>query len=103
MSIKIYCRAVPNIPWEEPEKGAGAVWCNGFTVQRNFRGSRYRIQVNNPEHLSKGVASIILDGRPLPENLIPPLEDTALHRVEVTLGAGSPHAREDSAKLEEQA
>ena len=76
---------------------------NRFTVQRDFRGSRYRIEVNNPEHLSKGVASILLDGVQLPDNLIPPLEDTALHRVEVTLGARLPHAGDDSSNLEEQA
>jgi cellobiose phosphorylase len=75
---------------------------NGFIVQRTFRGTRYRIQVNNAEHLSKGVTSILLDGQALPDNLVPPLQDNAIHRVEVTLGSGSPHAREDSSKLEEQ-
>jgi cellobiose phosphorylase len=69
---------------------------NGFTVQRTFRGARYRIEVRNPEHLSKGVTEIRLDGRALKENLIPPLADTALHQVEVTMGRG------DSPRLAEQ-
>jgi cellobiose phosphorylase len=59
---------------------------NGFTVQRTFRGARYRIEVKNPNHHSKGIAEIRLDGRVLKNNLIPPLADAALHHVEVTMG-----------------
>ncbi len=59
---------------------------DGFTVRRTFRGARYRIEVRNPEHASKGVATVRLDGRPLEANLIAPLEDTALHEVVVTMG-----------------
>ena len=62
-----------------------AEW-NGFTVQRTFRGTRYDIEVENPEHVSTGIAEIRLDGRPMESNLILPPQDTALHRVEVSMG-----------------
>lgn len=57
-----------------------------FTVQRRFRGTSYRIEVKNPNRVTKGVLSISLDGRLLEENLIPPMEDSALHTVEVVMG-----------------
>ena len=75
---------------------------DGFTVQRTFRGARYRIEVSNPDHLSKGVAEIRLDGRSLKDNLLPPLEDAGAHRVEVTMGVPDSGCRRDSPRLEEQ-
>jgi cellobiose phosphorylase len=59
---------------------------DGFTVERTFRGSRYRIVVQNPSHVSKGVTAVKLDGRKLVENLIPPADDHRLHMVEVVMG-----------------
>jgi cellobiose phosphorylase len=59
---------------------------DGFTVQRTFRGTPYRIEVKNPRGVTKGVVSISLDGRLLEENLIPPMEDSTLHTVEVIMG-----------------
>jgi cellobiose phosphorylase len=59
---------------------------DGFTVLRRFRGSRYRIEVKNPNGVMKGVLTIRLDGRLLQENLIPPMEDSSLHAVEVIMG-----------------
>ena len=35
----------------------------GFIVERSFRGCRYRIEVRNPRHVSRGVAAVKLDGR----------------------------------------
>jgi len=58
----------------------------GFTVERAFRGSRYRIEVKNPHRTGKGVAALRVDGRELAGNLIPPAGDGALHTVEVELG-----------------
>lgn len=59
---------------------------DGFTVRRMFRGTPYRIEVKNPQGVTKGVVSISLDGRLLEENLIPPMEDSTLHTVEVIMG-----------------
>jgi cellobiose phosphorylase len=58
---------------------------DGFTVRRTFRGDSYRIVVKNPGHLSRGVAEIRLDGRPLKENLVPPVGDGGAHEVEVIM------------------
>ena len=38
----------------------------GYTVTRRFRGADYVITVRNPKGVERGVASVTLDGRPLP-------------------------------------
>jgi cellobiose phosphorylase len=59
---------------------------DGFTVERTFRGSRYRIRVSNPAHVSRGVASLAMDGQRLNGSLIPPCGDSGPHEVEVVMG-----------------
>lgn len=46
---------------------------DGFKVTRIFRGAKYIINVSNPRHVSKGVRSITVDGKELPEgsNVVP--------------------------------
>jgi cellobiose phosphorylase len=61
---------------------------DGFTVERAFRGSRYRIEVSNPAHVSRGVAAVRVDGRQIAGNLIPAAGDGALHTVQVLMGPG---------------
>ncbi|HEY5755305.1 MAG TPA: glucoamylase family protein [Steroidobacter sp.] len=60
-----------------------------FDVVLRYRSARYEIAVVNPNGVSHGVASVILDGLPLPsgEPRIQLLDDGALHRVELTLGS----------------
>jgi cellobiose phosphorylase len=60
----------------------------GFTVKRRFRGVEYLIEVKNPQGISKGVKSLIVDGKQVAGNLLPPPGSgrTAV-KVEVTLGA----------------
>ena len=36
-----------------------------FTVVRKWRGATYRIEIRNPDGVSKGVRSILLDGKPI--------------------------------------
>jgi cellobiose phosphorylase len=57
----------------------------GFTVERIFRGCRYRIRVDNPQHVSRGVASLRIDGQALEGSLVPPA-GSGLHAVEAVLG-----------------
>jgi cellobiose phosphorylase len=45
------------------------------------------IEVTNPDHVSKGVQKLVVDGVPIPGNLIPAFDDGKPHTVEVTLGA----------------
>lgn len=57
-----------------------------FRVQRRFRGSTFRIYVQNPKGASKGIESIKLDGKELPTPVLPSLHDNGLHEVMVTMG-----------------
>jgi cellobiose phosphorylase len=60
----------------------------GFTVQRKFRGVTYLIEVKNPHGVSKGVKSLVVDGRRIAGNLLTPATDGRIKvKVEVTLGA----------------
>jgi N,N'-diacetylchitobiose phosphorylase len=57
----------------------------GFEVVRKWRGATYRISVRNPDHVQKGVKSVLLDGRtatlPIP---VQPAGTT--HDLIVTMG-----------------
>ena len=59
----------------------------GFKVKRKFRGAEYDIEVKNPGHVSKGVDTIILNGRPLPKgtDLIPIQPEGSLNNVTITM------------------
>lgn len=57
-----------------------------YQVTRRFRGDTYRITVNNPKHVSKGIEKLLVDGREITSNLIPYAGDGKVHDVTVTLG-----------------
>jgi cellobiose phosphorylase len=60
----------------------------GFTVQRKFRGVTYTVTVRNPRGRSKGVKSLVVDGRRIEGNVIPiPADGRTAVAVEATLGA----------------
>ncbi|MFP4974660.1 GH36-type glycosyl hydrolase domain-containing protein [Paenibacillus sp. CN-4] len=59
---------------------------DGFEITRVFRGDTYVIEVKNPQHVSKGVARLTLDGQPVEGNVITPASDGGVHRVVVELG-----------------
>ena len=44
---------------------------DGFTAKRDFRGTTYLIEVENPDHVEKGVVSVTVDGNAIEGNLIP--------------------------------
>ena len=57
-------------------------------MQRKFRGVTYLIEVKNPRGVSKGVKSLVVDGRKIAGNLLTPVADGRTKvKVEVTLGA----------------
>ncbi len=59
----------------------------GFSATRQFRGNTYQIQVSNPKGVSKGVASLRLDGQAIdPTAPIPYVPDGKAHTVEILLG-----------------
>ena len=59
---------------------------DGYKVMREFKGSKYEINIKNPNHVSKGVASLVVDGKEVAGNIIPDFKDGKTHQVEVTLG-----------------
>jgi len=69
-----------------------AAW-KGFTVERNFRGARYIINVRNPSHVECGVNKLRVDGAPCctslgpREKVVPAFAPGSVHHVEVVLGA----------------
>jgi len=59
---------------------------DGFRAHRVFRGTTYEIEVQNPNHVSKGVVTMIVDGQPIAGTIVLVHEDGGTHTVKVTLG-----------------
>ena len=59
---------------------------DGFKASRQFRNATYSITVNNPDHVSKGVKSVTVDGNAIEGNVLPVFGDGKVHEVVVTLG-----------------
>ncbi|HVH57495.1 MAG TPA: glycosyl hydrolase family 65 protein, partial [Vicinamibacterales bacterium] len=60
----------------------------GYEVVFEPQGAQYRIQVDNPAGVSRGVVRVEVDGSSVTGD-IPILRDGATHAVRVTLGSGS--------------
>ena len=58
----------------------------GFEVRRKFRDADYTIRIENPDHVSKGVRSITLNGKRIEGNLVPAQPAGSHNEVVVTLG-----------------
>ncbi|MFZ4776187.1 MAG: GH36-type glycosyl hydrolase domain-containing protein [Terrimicrobiaceae bacterium] len=63
-----------------------------FKVIRQFRGATYRITVKNPSGITKGIARMTVNGRPVTGNLIPLAAAGETVTVEAILGTESPSA-----------
>ncbi|MHC1771307.1 MAG: hypothetical protein AB9907_06125 [Flexilinea sp.] len=59
---------------------------DGYEIRYRFGTSVYLIQVHNPQHIPCHVSRILLDGLPLPDGLIPLIDDGLEHLADVTLG-----------------
>jgi cellobiose phosphorylase len=59
---------------------------NGFTFERIFRGARYKITVENPDHIQHGVASMTMNGKPVQGQVLP-VCDEEIVVVHVIMGA----------------
>ena len=57
-----------------------------YQITRRFRGATYHIEVKNPEHKGKGVASLLVDGVRIEGNKIPFTEGKTEYHVVATLG-----------------
>ena len=59
---------------------------DGFSMVRRWRGAEYRIRVENPEHVEKGVKSIEVDGKTA--EYIPAFE-AGVHEIKIIMGQGA--------------
>ncbi|MBL8133482.1 MAG: glycosyl transferase family 36 [Anaerolineae bacterium] len=59
---------------------------DGFKVTRRFRGAVYAIEVENPQRVSSGVRSVMVDGQPYQSSLLPVFADGKTHPVRIVLG-----------------
>ena len=57
-----------------------------FTLTRTYRGARCRIRVTNPQHVEKGVARMIVNGKEVEGNIIPFDKELKEYDVEVIMG-----------------
>jgi cellobiose phosphorylase len=57
-----------------------------FSVKRTFRDSEYEIFVKNPDGISKGIKSIVVDGEKIGGNILPDFRDKKSHKIEVLMG-----------------
>lgn len=62
-----------------------AKW-DGFEITRKFRGATYRIKVENPNHVSKGIKKISIDGVNYQSNILPVFSLGTTHSILVELG-----------------
>jgi cellobiose phosphorylase len=59
---------------------------DGFSVERTFRGNRLHIRVHNPQHVSRGVIQVIVDGAVIGSNLVNFETTGGEHQVDVWMG-----------------
>ncbi|MBM7581618.1 cellobiose phosphorylase [Caldicoprobacter guelmensis] len=59
-----------------------------YEITYNYRGSTYHIIVENPQGVSKGVRTVLLDGQKVPDKRIRLMDDGIRHEVRVVMGAG---------------
>lgn len=62
-----------------------AAW-DGFSISRSFRGVTFEITVKNPNHVSKGVSRVLVDGEEIAGNVLPVVGGGAVRQVEVIMG-----------------
>ncbi|MGB5666294.1 MAG: glycosyl transferase [Maribacter sp.] len=59
---------------------------NGFKMKREFRGAKYNIEIQNPDHVSKGIKLVYVNGIEIESNKVPILEKGKEHSVKVIMG-----------------
>jgi cellobiose phosphorylase len=60
---------------------------SGFKATRCIRGVTYHIEVQNPDRVCRGIASITLDGQAVDSHSVPLKSDQSSHHVLVIMGA----------------
>ena len=57
-----------------------------FSITWQHGRTRYEIEVTNPDHQDRGIASATLDGQPVPPTAIPLTDDGQTHHVRMVMG-----------------
>ena len=57
-----------------------------FGITYRYRGTTYRITVENPQGVERGVSQLFLDGQPREGHWVDLVDDGANHEVRVVLG-----------------
>ena len=58
----------------------------GFKADYRFGKAHYKISVENPNKVNRGIRQVVLDGNPLPGSLIPLVDDGQSHEARVVMG-----------------
>jgi cyclic beta-1,2-glucan synthetase len=58
----------------------------GFSISYRVGGATYAISVENPEHVSRGVSTVTVDGGRVADRVIPLVDDGKVHVVVVVMG-----------------
>jgi cellobiose phosphorylase len=59
---------------------------SGYEVTFRHRSATYRVQVDNPAAVCRGVLSVSVDGQHVPDGAVPLRDDGRVHEVRVVLG-----------------
>lgn len=59
---------------------------DGFSMKRVFRGATYQIEIKNPNHISKGVAQLIVNGTKIDGTIVPIQPQGSVNTIEVIMG-----------------
>ncbi len=59
---------------------------DGFTAVRKFRGATYNITIKNPDHISKGIKAVTVNGELYESNVLPVFPEGSEVSVEVVMG-----------------
>ena len=60
--------------------------CSGYDIHRHYRNADYDIHIHNPNHVEKGVVSLLVDGTPIDGCVVPFTEDKQHYDVTVVMG-----------------
>jgi cyclic beta-1,2-glucan synthetase len=61
-------------------------WWTAFDLSYRHGEALYEIRVDNAAGVERGVASVEMDGRPMPEGIVPLERELVKHRVTVRMG-----------------
>jgi len=57
-----------------------------FTIRYRYLDTSFHIEVNNPDHVTRGIKEYRIDGNPVAGNAIRILNDGIKHRIEILMG-----------------